>query len=61
MAFNREKAMTAAAKFAAKGQHDRAAKEYVSVIEADPSDTRMTDGQTSTMMSGDLKVPDIFR
>ena len=40
MAFNREKAMTAAAKFAAKGQHDRAAKEYVSVIEADPSDTR---------------------
>ncbi len=32
--------MTAAAKFAAKGQHDRAAKEYVSVIEADPSDTR---------------------
>jgi tRNA A-37 threonylcarbamoyl transferase component Bud32 len=25
------------------------------------SDTRMTDGQTSTMMSGDLKVPDIFR
>ena len=40
MAFNRDKAMTAAAKFAAKGQHDRAAKEYVSVIEADPSDTR---------------------
>jgi tetratricopeptide (TPR) repeat protein len=40
VAFNREKAMTAAAKFAAKGQHDRAAKEYVSVIEADPSDTR---------------------
>ncbi len=40
MAFNREKAITAAAKFAAKGQHDRAAKEYVSVIEADPGDTR---------------------
>ncbi len=27
---------------------------------ADPSDTRMTDGQTSGM-TGDLKVPDIFR
>ena len=40
MAFNREKALTAAAKFASKGQHDRAAKEYVSIIEADPSDVR---------------------
>jgi tetratricopeptide (TPR) repeat protein len=40
VAFNREKALTAAAKFASKGQHDRAAKEYVSIIEADPSDVR---------------------
>ena len=40
MAFNREKALTAAAKFASKGQHDRAAKEYVSIIEADPTDVR---------------------
>ncbi|MBL9106570.1 MAG: tetratricopeptide repeat protein [Myxococcales bacterium] len=32
--------MTAAAKFAAKGQHDRAAKEYVTIIEADPADLR---------------------
>ena len=40
MAFNREKALAAAAKFAAKGQHDRAAKEYAAVVEADPSDIR---------------------
>jgi len=40
VAFNREKALTAAAKFVAKGQHDRAAKEYVSIIEADPTDIR---------------------
>ena len=40
MAVNREKALTAAAKFASKGQHDRAAKEYISIIEADPSDVR---------------------
>ena len=32
--------MTAAAKFAAKGQHDRAAKEYLTIIEADPNDLR---------------------
>ncbi|HEY0138397.1 MAG TPA: tetratricopeptide repeat protein, partial [Nannocystis sp.] len=40
MAFNREKALTAAAKFVSKGQHDRAAKEYLAIIEADPNDTR---------------------
>ncbi len=40
MAFNREKALTAAAKFVSKGQHDRAAKEYIAIIEADPNDTR---------------------
>ncbi|MFY0538377.1 hypothetical protein [Nannocystis pusilla] len=40
MAFNRDKALAAAAKFAAKGQHDRAAKEYAAVVEADPSDIR---------------------
>ena len=40
MAVNREKALTAAAKFASKGQHDRAAKEYISIIEADPRDVR---------------------
>ncbi|MDC0721839.1 tetratricopeptide repeat protein [Nannocystis bainbridge] len=40
MAFNRDKALAAAAKYAAKGQHDRAAKEYAAVVEADPSDIR---------------------
>ncbi|HRI06895.1 MAG TPA: bacterial transcriptional activator domain-containing protein, partial [Nannocystaceae bacterium] len=40
MAFNREKALASAAKFAARGQHDRAAREYQSIVEADPSDIR---------------------
>ena len=40
MAFNREKALAAAAKFAAKGQHDRSAAEYAKIVEHDPSDVR---------------------
>ncbi|MCA9663552.1 MAG: tetratricopeptide repeat protein, partial [Myxococcales bacterium] len=40
MAFNRERALAAAAKYAARGQHDRAAREYQAIVEADPSDIR---------------------
>ena len=40
MAFNRERALAAAAKFAAREQYDRAAREYAAIVEADPSDLR---------------------
>lgn len=40
MAFSKEKAHERAEKFAAKGQHDRAAKEYQSIVDADPKDIR---------------------
>ncbi|HFE45691.1 MAG TPA: tetratricopeptide repeat protein, partial [Nannocystis exedens] len=40
MAFNREKALAAAAKYAGREQHDRAAREYQAIVEADPSDIR---------------------
>ncbi len=40
MAFNREKALAAAAKYAAKGQHDKSAREYAAIVEDDPSDIR---------------------
>lgn len=40
MAFSKEKAHERAEKYAAKGQHDRAAREYQSVVEHDPKDVR---------------------
>ncbi len=40
MAFNREKALAAANKYAAKKQYDRAAREYQAIVEDDPSDIR---------------------
>ncbi|HWB78200.1 MAG TPA: tetratricopeptide repeat protein [Nannocystaceae bacterium] len=40
MAFSKEKAHERAEKFAAKGQHDRAAREYQTIVEADPKDIR---------------------
>ncbi len=40
VAFSKEKAHERAEKFAAKGQHDRAAKEYQAIVDADPKDIR---------------------
>ncbi|MBC8066725.1 MAG: tetratricopeptide repeat protein, partial [Deltaproteobacteria bacterium] len=40
MAFSKEKAHERAERFAAKGQHDRAAREYQTIVEADPKDIR---------------------
>ncbi len=40
MAFNRQKALEKAEKYAAKGQHDKAAREYRSVVDDDPKDIR---------------------
>lgn len=40
MAFNKQKALDRAEKYAAKGQHDRAAREYQTVVDADPTDIR---------------------
>lgn len=40
MAFSKEKAHERAEKFAAKGQHDKAAREYQSIVENDPKDIR---------------------
>jgi tetratricopeptide (TPR) repeat protein len=40
VAFRRDRAVAAAERFAAKGQHDRAAREYQSIVDADPSDIR---------------------
>ncbi len=40
MAFNKQKALERAEKYAAKGQHDKAAREYRSVVDADPKDIR---------------------
>lgn len=40
MAFRRDKALAAAERYAARGQHDKAAKEYQAVVENDPKDIR---------------------
>lgn len=40
MAFSKEKAHERAEKFAAKGQHDKAAREYQSIVDNDPKDIR---------------------
>lgn len=40
MAFSKEKAHERAEKFAAKGQHDKAAREYQTIVENDPKDIR---------------------
>jgi pilus assembly protein FimV len=40
LAFSKEKAHDRAERFAAKGQHDRAAKEYLAIVEHDPKDVR---------------------
>ena len=40
MAFSKEKAHDRAEKYAARGQHDRAAREYQSIVEHDPKDVR---------------------
>ncbi len=40
MAFSKEKAHERAERYAAKGQHDRAAREYQTIVEADPKDIR---------------------
>lgn len=40
MAFSKQKALDRAEKYAAKGQHDRAAREYQTVVDADPKDIR---------------------
>ncbi len=40
MAFSKEKAHDRAEKYAAKGQHDRAAREYQAIVEHDPKDVR---------------------
>ncbi|HET6585318.1 MAG TPA: tetratricopeptide repeat protein [Nannocystaceae bacterium] len=40
MAFSKEKAHERAEKFAAKGQHDKASREYQSIVEHDPKDIR---------------------
>ena len=40
MAFNKQKALEKAERFAAKGQHDRAAREYRAIAENEPSDIR---------------------
>ncbi|MEM6292665.1 MAG: tetratricopeptide repeat protein [Myxococcota bacterium] len=40
MAFSKDKAHDRAEKYAAKGQHDRAAREYQSIVDHDPKDVR---------------------
>ncbi len=40
MAINREKVQAAAERYAARGQYDKAAREYQSMVEADPRDVR---------------------
>jgi pilus assembly protein FimV len=40
LAFSKEKAHERAEKFAAKGQHDKAAREYQSIVDNDPKDIR---------------------
>ncbi len=40
MAFKREKALAAAQKYAAKGQHEKAAREFQSIVDNDPKDLR---------------------
>jgi len=40
MAYKRDKALAAANKYANKGQHDRAAKEYQAIVNHDPTDVR---------------------
>ena len=40
MAFSKPKAHERAERYAAKGQHDRAAREYQSIVEHDPKDIR---------------------
>ncbi len=40
MAFSKEKAHDRAEKYAARGQHDRAAREYQTIVEHDPKDVR---------------------
>ncbi len=40
MAFRRDKVLAAAEKYAAKGQHDKAAKEYQAIVDDDPKDIR---------------------
>ncbi len=40
MAFQKDKVLERAEKFAAKGQHDKAAKEYQIIVDADPKDVR---------------------
>jgi tetratricopeptide (TPR) repeat protein len=40
LAFSKEKAHERAEKFAAKGQHDKAAREYQTIVENDPKDIR---------------------
>jgi Tfp pilus assembly protein PilF len=41
MAFKREKVLAAAQKYASKGQHEKAAKEFQAVVDNDPSDLRI--------------------
>ena len=38
MAFKREKAIAEAQKYASKGQHDKAAREYQAIVDNDPKD-----------------------
>jgi tetratricopeptide (TPR) repeat protein len=40
VAFSKDKAFERAERFAAKGQHDKAAREYQSIVESDPRDVR---------------------
>ncbi len=40
MAFNKQKALERAERYAAKGQHDKAAREYRAIVDADPKDVR---------------------
>ncbi|MEX1368152.1 MAG: tetratricopeptide repeat protein, partial [Nannocystaceae bacterium] len=40
MAFSKPRAHERAERFAAKGQHDRAAREYQTIVEHDPKDIR---------------------
>ncbi len=41
MAFKRDKVLAAAQKYAAKGQHDKAAREFQAVVDNDPKDLRI--------------------
>ncbi len=69
MAFNRERALASAAKYAGRGQHDRAAREYQAIVEADPSDIRswvmladclVRAGDTSGAIDRFSKVADFY-